>query len=124
MTIPNSLVLGLVGLATGFFVGYRYYEGHIADVAMHKAIKEMMDEMVRSAGDQTAQDIHVIESFGPDASGDAVRLLAGRIADYYQHHANNGGTDQERTLRAAIDQLARTNPVVADEIHTRFPSFQ
>ena len=102
----------VVGLAMGFYVGYRYYEWHITN----EAVQLMTEQRESSDGEHAAEAVRVIELIGSGDSSNAVRMLSTPIANYYQWYAVYADTDRERKLRAFIEQLASTNQVVADAI--------
>jgi hypothetical protein len=104
----------LVGLAIGFDVGYRYYERHITN----QAIRQMIEYMESADGAHAAEAGHVIGLIESGDKSNAVRILSRPIANYYQWYALHADTDRERKLRAFIEQLASTNRVVADAIHS------
>ena len=109
-----SVVCLAIGLAVGFFVGYRYYERHITN----EAVKQMLDGMESADGERAAEATCVIELIDSGDRSNAVRILSRPIANYYQWYAIHADTDRERRLRAMIEQLASTNQVVADAIHS------
>jgi uncharacterized protein YneF (UPF0154 family) len=109
-----ALVSLVVGLVIGFCIGYRYYERHITN----QAVRQMMEQMESSDGEHAAEASRVIELIESGDKSNAVRILSRPIANYYQWYAVHADTDRERKLRAFIEQLASTNQVVADAIHS------
>ncbi len=78
----------------------------------------MMQEMEASDGEHAAEATRVIELIESGDSSNAVRKLSRPISDYYHWYAVHADTDRELKLRALIEQLASTNQVVADAIHS------
>ena len=112
-TCLASVIFLLIGLAIGFYIGYRDYHKHIADEAVQQLVEstESSDALLANFSVQT---IGLIES-GQEQK--AVQMLSFPIAHYYYIYASSQFTNEQRLrLRAVIDKLASTNQVVAAQI--------
>jgi hypothetical protein len=113
--IAASLGCLLLGLVMGGYVGFRYHEKHITN----EAVKLMMEGMESADGEHAAEAARAIELINSGESSNAVQLLSSPIANYYHWYAVYADTDRERRLRAMIEQLASTNQIVANAIHSK-----
>jgi len=112
-TFVASVIFLLVGLATGFYIGYRDYHKHIADEAVQQLVESTESSDALMAG-MSARTISLIDS-GQDQQ--AVQMLSFPIAQYYYIYASSTFTNEQRLkLRALIDGLASTNQIVAAQI--------
>ena len=112
-TCVASVIFLLVGLAVGFYAGYRDYHKHIADEAVQQLVEstESSDALMAA---MSARTISLIDS-GQDQQ--AVQMLSFPIAHYYYIYASSTFTNEQRLkLRAMIEGLASTNQVVAAQI--------
>ena len=112
-TCVASVIFLLVGLAVGFFIGYRDYQKHIASEAVQQLVEsaESSDALMAA---MSARTISLIDS-GQDQQ--AVQMLSFPIAHYYYIYASSTFTNEQRLkLRALIDGLASTNRIVAAQI--------
>lgn len=109
-TCIASVIFLLVGLAIGFYIGYRDYHKHIADEAVQQLVEsgESSDALMAA---MSANAISLIDS-GQDQN--AIHLLSYPIGRYYYIYASSTFTNEQRLrLRAMIDALASSNHVVA-----------
>jgi len=104
----------LVGCVIGYYIGYSYYEKRVTN----RAVEQMMLGIESSDGVQAARAIRSIELIGSGETQKAVQLLSRPIADYYCFYSIHAGTNEDRPLKilTMIEQLVRTNKIVADEI--------
>jgi hypothetical protein len=108
-----SVIFLLVGLATGFYIGYRDYHKHIADEAVQQLVESMESSDALMAV-MSARTISLIDS-GQDQQ--AAQLLSYPIAHYYYLYASSTFTNEQRLkLRVLIDGLASTNQIIAAQI--------
>ncbi|HKW29121.1 MAG TPA: hypothetical protein VJT54_07290 [Verrucomicrobiae bacterium] len=112
-TFVTSIILLLVGLAAGFYIGYRYCDRHTSNLAM-QAMVESLESHNALMASMSARTISLIDS-GQDQQ--AVQMLSFPIASYYYVYASSRFTNEQRLkLRALIDGLASTNQIVAAQI--------
>lgn len=112
-TCVASVIFLVVGLAAGFYIGYRDYHKHMADEAVHQLVEFTESSDAFNAG-MSARAISLIDS-GQEQN--AIHLLSYPLAHYYYIYASSTFTNEERLrLRATIDALASSNQVVAAEI--------
>lgn len=112
-TCVVSVISVLVGLAIGWHFGYRYCERSYTNEAIRQMLEqtESSDALMASMG---ARTISLIDS-GQDQS--AIQMLSFPVASYYYIYASSTFTNEQRLrLRALIDGLATTNPIVAAQI--------
>ena len=103
----------LVGLAVGFFIGYRDYQKHIAS----EAVQEVVESAESSAALMAAMSARTISLIDSGQDQKAVEMLSFPIAHYYYIYASSTFTNEQRLkLRALIDGLASTNQTVAAQI--------
>ena len=115
-TVIASIVCLVVGLAMGFFVGYRYYDRHITN----EAVQQMTQGMESSDRFEAAMAVRSITLIESGESSNAVQFLSRRIGDFYRSYAGFTNNDERtKQLLGWIDQVASTNAVVADEIHRK-----
>jgi len=102
----------LVGCALGWFVGYVHPSS--------KAARHAVQYMNRVEPDFVASAIYGLASIPLILSGDtnaAIERLSHPIASYYRLYALDPGTNDYRLrMRRVIDEMARTNPIVANSI--------
>lgn len=108
----------LVGLALGGYAGYRLHDRCVTS----QAVKLMMESSESSQAMQAAMATRAIEMIESGETQKAVQLLCGPIAHYHYLYADRPDTEQRRQTCGIIDQLIRTNRVVAEEITNRMPS--
>ena len=115
-TFVVSVAFLLVGLAVGFFIGYRDYQKHIAS----EAIQQMIQGMESSDRLAAARSIRAIELIQSGETSNAVQFLSRPVGDFYRSYAKLTHNDKRTTdLLVWIDQVASTNTLIADEIHAK-----
>jgi hypothetical protein len=111
-----SVIFLLVGLAVGFFIGYRDYQKHITS----EAVQQMIQGMESSERLAAARGIRAIELIQSGETSNAVEFLSRPIGDFYRSYAKLTHNDKRTTdLLVWIDQIASTNKPIADEIHAK-----
>jgi hypothetical protein len=116
MKIIIALIAGLlIGSAAGWYAGYS-----------HPAAKENRDVrqfFTTMEWDDSKAANFALKAIPAVESGDtqkAVHLLSLPIGGWYRVYADKAGTNEDRLkLRAKIEALASTNPVVDAEIHRK-----
>jgi hypothetical protein len=117
-----SVVSLLLGAGIGCFVGYRYYEWNITN----EAVQQMLQEMDSHNQLDAARAIRAIEIIESGRNQSAVQFLCRPIADYYYMYSIYAGTNDEHAakLRARIENLIRTNQIVANEMTNEMTFYQ
>ena len=108
-----SIIFLLIGLATGFYIGYRDFHKHIADEAVQQLVEsgESSDALLATFSVKT---IGLIES---GQNQKAVQMLSFPLAHYYYTYSSSQFTNKQRLkLRAMIEELASTNQMVAAQM--------
>jgi len=115
-----SIVFLVVGLAIGFFVGYRYYERHIAS----EAVKQMLEGMESSQRLEATMSIRAISLAESGDTQDVAQIFSFPIASFYSEYAPMTHNDKRtRDLLARIEQFSRSNQVVAARIKAETDAF-
>ena len=113
-------LLMIAAMSIGFFIG-RFHAGGAAEPShtgpqLSDVVAQMVETMESSSGVEAARDVRAIEFIESGETKTAVQLLSRPIAEHYHSYAVNADTERRRKLRAAIEQLASTNKIVADEL--------
>ena len=109
----STIISLLVGFAIGFYIRYRYCEWHQENEAM-RAMVESLESHDALLAAKSANTVRLIDS-GQDQK--AVQMLSFPIASYYYVYASSKFTNAQRLkLRAMIDDVAKNNRAVADQI--------
>jgi hypothetical protein len=104
-----SLLLGLV-------IGW-YIEHRRAEHEKTKIVSQMVQDTEDFERERAARAARAIQLIDSGDKQQAVQLLSTPIAYYYSLHADAGRKDDRSTkVLALIEQLARTNQVVAARI--------
>ena len=112
----TSVVFLIVGLAVGFFIGYRDYQKHVANEAVQQVIQNMESSDRLAA----ARGVHAIELIQAGETSNAIQSLSKPIGAFYRSYANLTHNDtRTRDLLVWIGQVASTNTIIADEIHAK-----
>jgi hypothetical protein len=119
------VLLMIAAMSIGFFIG-RFYagsflqRGHAApgltEAEIAEAVEQAEQARESSTGVEAARDVRAIEFIESGETKRAVQLLSHPIAEHYHSYAVNADTERRRKLRAAIEELASTNKIVADEL--------
>ncbi len=97
----------------GVFIGQRHDSKHMTNAA----VEQLVQAMESSDRLEAALAVRTITRIDSGASDEAVELRSRRIGDYYRHYATLTNSDRRtKDWLAQIEQLARTNKVVAQEI--------
>ena len=111
-TLVMSAVALVLGLVTGWFV-----ENHRAQREKSKIVELMVDGGESSDSVHAARAVRAIQLIESGEAQDAIRLLSTPIADYYSRYTETATNDERRMkLRGLIEQLAKTNQIVAARI--------
>jgi hypothetical protein len=108
-TTMISLVSLLVGIGVGWYVGYSRPTAQMSREMRHQFDADESDQAAAAA--LATQAIQCIDS---GETQKAVQFLTFPIMVYYRDYATQPGTNAQRLkVRAYIELLAQTNPVVA-----------
>jgi hypothetical protein len=111
-TLTASAVSLLLGLVIGWYFEHRHSERETTE--MGQVMVQGTETSVALGATTAARAIQLIES---GEAQQAVQLLSSPVARDYSLSADTVRTDERSTkLRALIDQLARTNQLVAARI--------
>jgi hypothetical protein len=112
----TTCVALLIGLAVGAYVGYRSYDRHVAN----EALQQLVESGESSDRERAARAVRAIEMIEAGKGSEAVELLSRPIADYYRLYASGSHNDEgTRKVLAMIEQLASTNAMVSNAIHSK-----
>ena len=73
----------------------------------------MVDGSESSDGEHAARAIRAIQLIQSGETQQAVQLLSGPIANYYSEYGASGVNDRRSKLRSLVEELAKTNQLVA-----------
>jgi hypothetical protein len=117
-TIFVSSVLLLLGLAVGWHSGHKYAKRETTDV-----VRQMVENIESADTAETARAARAIGLIDSGETEAAVHLLATPIVKYYLNYGERvAGNDVRLRLRLLIEDLIKTNAIVANEIANRSPS--
>lgn len=108
-------IASAVALTLGLVLGW-HYERHRAEREKTEIVQQMVEGLKSSDGEHAARAVRAIEFIESGEPQQAVRLLSGPIASYYTIYGVDGATERQSKLRSLIEELARTNQVVAARI--------
>ena len=102
----------LLGLAIGWHFGRRHFEHEKTQIA-----DQMVQGYESSDRERAIRAVRAIESIQSGDTQQAMQFLSTPIAHYYTLYTEPGNNQERRSeTRALIEQLARTNQVVAARI--------
>jgi hypothetical protein len=109
-----SIVCLVVGLAVGFYAGYRDYHKHIAD----EAVQQLVASTESSDRLEAARGVRAIELIQSGDTRQAIQMFSIPVGDFYSEYAHLSHNDEKtKNLLAKIEQVASTNAAVASAIH-------
>ena len=83
---------------------------------MPETTRETVAGIESSDGEKAARAVRAIEAIDSGDSQGAVQLLSHPIANYYLLYSGVGTNDRRKRVITMIEQLARTNQIVAARI--------
>jgi hypothetical protein len=99
----------LLGLAIGWYSARGYFDHQKAQI-----VEQMVEGDESSDRERALRAVRAIESIESGNTEQAVQILSTPVAHYYTVYAEAGSKEERRAeTRALIEQLARTNHVVA-----------
>ena len=99
----------LLGLATGWYIEHRHAEREKSEV-----VEQMMQGTESSDREHAARAARAVQLIQAGETNQAVEVLSAPIAHYYAVAGPND--DRSAKVRALIEQIARTNQIVATRI--------
>jgi hypothetical protein len=111
-TLVSFTVCIVVGAIAGWYVGHNGAKHELSEV-----VEQMVQTIESSDAAETARDVRAIDLIGAGEAQNAMQVLCTPIANYYcTYEVHRGRADQRLQLHTLIEDLARTNKVVAEEI--------
>lgn len=111
-TLIASAASLLLGLVMGWYIEHRRAAHEKTEI-----VQQMVEGLESSDGEHAARAVRAIQFIDSGDKQQAVQLLSTPVAHYYALYADAGRNDERSAkLRALIEQLARTNQVVAARI--------
>ncbi len=112
MKILLATVISLfLGLGIGWYIGHRQAFYYVPET-----IREAVAGIESSDGEEAARAVRAIQAIDSGDAQGAVQLLSHPIANYYLVNSDVGTNDRRKRMIALIEQLARTNQIVAARI--------
>jgi hypothetical protein len=110
-TVFASTVCLIIGLGLGW-----YFERHRAEREKTEIVQLMVEASESSDGADAARSARAIQFINSGQPKEAVQLLSGPVAHYYSVYGALSANERRSKVRSLIDELARTNQVVAARI--------
>lgn len=102
----------VVGLAIGWYSQRRHFEHEKTQI-----VRDMVEGMETSDREHALRAARAIGSIQSSDTQKAVQLLSSPVAHYYTVYTEPGTKEEKRAeTRAVIEQLAKTNQIVAARI--------
>jgi hypothetical protein len=100
-----------LGLGIGWYIGHRHASYYVPEIA-----REAVAGIESSDGEKAGRAVRAIQAIDSGDAQGAVQLLSHPIAHYYLLYSDLDTNDRRRRMIALIEQLARTNQIVAARI--------
>ena len=101
----------LLGLGIGWYIGNRHAFYYVPETT-----RETVAGIESSDGEKAARAVRAIQAIDSGDAQGAVQLLSHPIAHYYLLYSDVDMNDRRKRMIALIEQLARTNQIVAARI--------
>jgi len=112
----KTLVASAASLLLGLVIGW-YFEHRRAEHEKSEIVRQMVEGMESSHRERATRAVRAIQLIDSGQAQEAVQLLSAHIAHYYSWYAGASTNDDQSTkVLALIEQLAKTNHVVAARI--------
>jgi hypothetical protein len=111
----KTVIASTVSLILGLGLGW-YFEYHRAEREKTEIVQQMVKEGETSDGEHAARAARAIQFIEAGQPQEAVRLLSGPIARYYSVYGELRGNEMRSKMLSLIDELAKTNQMVAARI--------
>ena len=110
-TLITSTVSLLLGLAIGWYVEHRHSEHEKTEI-----VQQLVEGIESSDGEKAGRAVLAIQAIDSGDKQRAVQLLSHPVARYYSFYSDVGANERRKKLIVMIEELARTNQVVAARI--------
>jgi hypothetical protein len=100
-----------LGLGIGWYIGHRQAFYYVPETT-----REAVAGIESSDGEKAARAVRAIQAIDSGDAQGAVQLLSHPIAHYYLLYSDIDTNDRRKRMIALIEQLARTNQIVAARI--------
>ena len=111
-TLLTSAVFLILGLGLGWYCEY-----HRAGREKTQIVQQLVEGSESSDREHAIRAARAIQLIESGQSQQAVQLLASPVAHYYTLYSGAGTSEERRSeARALIEQLAKTNQIVAAQI--------
>ena len=112
MKILLATVISLfLGLGIGWYIGHRQAFYYVPETT-----REALAGIESSEGEKAARAVRAIQAIDSGDAQGAVQLLSHPVAYYYFIYSDLATNDRRKRMIALIEQLARTNQIVAARI--------
>jgi hypothetical protein len=112
----KTLIASVLSVAVGLFIGWHFGHRH-AGRQTTEAVQQLVETTEASDAAEAARDARAIGSIESGDTKEAVRLLSTPVAHYYAIYGDSSVTNERRSkLRGLIEQVAKTNQVVASSL--------
>ena len=110
-TLLTSVISLFLGLGVGWYIGHRQAFYYVPEIA-----REAVAGIESSDGEEAARAVRAIQAIDSGDAQGAVQWLSHPIAHYYLLYSDLDRNDRRQRMIALIEQLARTNQIVAARI--------
>ena len=112
----KTLIASVLSLGLGFFIGWHFGHYHTGHGTI-EAVQQLVETTEASDAAEAARDARAISSIESGDMKEAVRSLSTPVAHYYAVYGNLSVNSEQRSkVRGLIEQVAKTNQVVASSI--------
>jgi hypothetical protein len=111
----KAFIASTVSLILGLGLGW-YFEHHRSQREKTEIVQMMVEGIESSDGEHAARAARAIQFIDSGQRQEVVRLLSAPIAHYYSVYGELRGNERRSKVRSLIDELAKTNQVVAARI--------
>jgi hypothetical protein len=112
----KTLIASVLSLAVGLLIGWTFGYRHSRHEST-EAVQQLVDYTEASDAAQAARDARAIGLLESGDTKETVRLLSTPVAHYYAVYSNLSVNREQRSkVRALIEQVAKTNQVLASSI--------
>jgi len=111
----KTFLASVASLILGLGLGW-YFEHHRAGREKTEIVQQMVEGGESSDREHAARAARAIQFIDSGQPQEAERLLSGPIARYYSEYGELSTNERRSKLRSLIEELAKTNQVVAARI--------